>query len=590
MPRHAPAAAFTRHNHTSPPLPPPRSLLTARVDPAPPLPPAPVARPAGAPARPDTHICASTTAAGMAAAGEGEIDVGGLLSGSAEKIKVLMRRDPKFIGSLITVRAPPGVRGAPCRRRRARARPLRARACAAPHPAAPAAALNRRRFPPYIFLQQLDKHMHNMMAEKHQRQEQIRVDEEALAKLEATIATHITPNLVRPAAVGASAAARTRMLTAPRAAWWHLEHQTPCLSPRNPPRAPNPPPCRQEHLTQEVARKGAQHDALAAALEAQMGSRRDLEREVAALVSKARHTSGKLMVGPRGGGAGRRGGLGRRFWQQWRGVDGLAHAGGAAALLAGCAASGGPKPPLHRRCAPDLAPPAGQDREQPAAGVPRLLLDDANNAADMAPGQGAAGSSGRGSGRRGGGRVAAGRRRWRRLGHLIRWPCLQAPRQAARMAHSCRCSAPRNRARPDATHPLARAVCATGHCHCRSAPASRVQPTSAARWPHRYAPRSRLPRARRAGMMRAGGASAVCGREWALLSVDGTLPGGSLFSRRLWAHGGWGAVAAARQRGPPPPPPRIPWAGALTRERPDRARGRALAPAGCAGGRGSHRG
>jgi hypothetical protein len=37
-----------------------------------------------------------------------------------------------------------------------------------------------------------------MMAEKHERLEQIKDDEEALAKLDATIASHITPNLVRP--------------------------------------------------------------------------------------------------------------------------------------------------------------------------------------------------------------------------------------------------------------------------------------------------------------------------------------------------------------------------------------------------------
>jgi hypothetical protein len=38
------------------------------------------------------------------AAEDGDIDVSGLLNGNAEKIKVLMRRDPKFIGRLITVR------------------------------------------------------------------------------------------------------------------------------------------------------------------------------------------------------------------------------------------------------------------------------------------------------------------------------------------------------------------------------------------------------------------------------------------------------------------------------------------------------
>jgi len=42
----------------------------------------------------------------------------------------------------------------------------------------------------------LDKHMHTMMGEKHDRLEQIKADEEALAMLEATIASHITPHLV----------------------------------------------------------------------------------------------------------------------------------------------------------------------------------------------------------------------------------------------------------------------------------------------------------------------------------------------------------------------------------------------------------
>ena len=39
--------------------------------------------------------------------------------------------------------------------------------------------------------------MHEMMFEKHQRLEQIKSNEEALARLDATIASHITPNLVR---------------------------------------------------------------------------------------------------------------------------------------------------------------------------------------------------------------------------------------------------------------------------------------------------------------------------------------------------------------------------------------------------------
>lgn len=52
--------------------------------------------------------------------------------------------------------------------------------------------------------QQLDKHMHKMMWEKHERLEAIRADEAALAKLEEVIASHITPNLVRRAAAAAA--------------------------------------------------------------------------------------------------------------------------------------------------------------------------------------------------------------------------------------------------------------------------------------------------------------------------------------------------------------------------------------------------
>lgn len=46
----------------------------------------------------------------MAAADEGDVDVAELLS-KTDKIKVLMRRDPRFIGRLITVR-PQQIMGA----------------------------------------------------------------------------------------------------------------------------------------------------------------------------------------------------------------------------------------------------------------------------------------------------------------------------------------------------------------------------------------------------------------------------------------------------------------------------------------------
>lgn len=52
----------------------------------------------------------------------------------------------------------------------------------------------------------------------------------------------------------------------------------------------------QEHINADIAQKTALRDAIEAQLQQQVGSCRDLERECAALVSKARHTSGKLMV------------------------------------------------------------------------------------------------------------------------------------------------------------------------------------------------------------------------------------------------------------------------------------------------------
>ncbi|GBF92174.1 hypothetical protein Rsub_05256 [Raphidocelis subcapitata] len=130
--------------------------------------------------------------AGAGSPDEGEVDVAGLLN-QRDKIKTLMRRDPRFIGRLIT---------------------------------------------------QLDKHMHKMMAEKHERLEQIRADEEALATLDATVASHITPNL--------------------------------------------------ERLEVTIAEKTAQRAAIEAALAQQLSNCRDLGKEVSALVSRARHTSSKL--------------------------------------------------------------------------------------------------------------------------------------------------------------------------------------------------------------------------------------------------------------------------------------------------------
>ena len=52
----------------------------------------------------------------------------------------------------------------------------------------------------------------------------------------------------------------------------------------------------QERVNDDIAQKEMLRGAIVAQLETQMTSCRDLERECAALVSRARHTSGKLMV------------------------------------------------------------------------------------------------------------------------------------------------------------------------------------------------------------------------------------------------------------------------------------------------------
>jgi hypothetical protein len=49
----------------------------------------------------------------------------------------------------------------------------------------------------YRDMQQLDKQMHKMMLEKHKRSEEIKADQAALEKIDATISTHIQPCLVR---------------------------------------------------------------------------------------------------------------------------------------------------------------------------------------------------------------------------------------------------------------------------------------------------------------------------------------------------------------------------------------------------------
>jgi hypothetical protein len=48
-------------------------------------------------------------------------------------------------------------------------------------------------------VQQLDKQMHKMLLEKHKRSEEIKADQAALDKIDATISTHIQPCLVSAA-------------------------------------------------------------------------------------------------------------------------------------------------------------------------------------------------------------------------------------------------------------------------------------------------------------------------------------------------------------------------------------------------------
>eukprot|EP00878_Enallax_costatus_P033225 GHUV01036626.1.p1 GENE.GHUV01036626.1~~GHUV01036626.1.p1 ORF type:complete len:161 (+),score=62.02 GHUV01036626.1:313-795(+) len=76
---------------------------------------------------------------------EEEVDIREL-QGKQDKIRELMRRDPKFIARLIS---------------------------------------------------QLDKQMHKMMHEKHKRMEEIKADTAALQKIDDTIGTHIMPCLTR---------------------------------------------------------------------------------------------------------------------------------------------------------------------------------------------------------------------------------------------------------------------------------------------------------------------------------------------------------------------------------------------------------
>eukprot|EP00879_Flechtneria_rotunda_P016473 GHRR01017238.1.p1 GENE.GHRR01017238.1~~GHRR01017238.1.p1 ORF type:complete len:140 (+),score=42.94 GHRR01017238.1:182-601(+) len=126
---------------------------------------------------------------------EEEVDVKGL-QGKQEKIKELMRRDPKFIARLIA---------------------------------------------------QLDKQMHKLMLEKHKRTEEVKADQAAVAKIDETIKTHIEPCLKR--------------------------------------------------LEQDIEYKHQLKNQVSKQLESDMDKFKNMEREVAALISKTRHTNSKLMVG-----------------------------------------------------------------------------------------------------------------------------------------------------------------------------------------------------------------------------------------------------------------------------------------------------
>ncbi|WIA31003.1 hypothetical protein OEZ86_001044 [Tetradesmus obliquus] len=122
-----------------------------------------------------------------------ELDIKAL-QGKQDKIKELMRRDPKFIARLIS---------------------------------------------------QLDKQMHKMMLEKHKRSEEIKADQAALDKIDTTISTHIQPCLTR--------------------------------------------------LEQDIQYKQALREQVAGQLQGDMQRFKDMEREAAALISKARHANSKLM-------------------------------------------------------------------------------------------------------------------------------------------------------------------------------------------------------------------------------------------------------------------------------------------------------
>eukprot|EP00877_Chromochloris_zofingiensis_P004964 jgi/Chrzof1/14469/Cz09g03320.t1 len=92
---------------------------------------------------------------------------------------------------------------------------------------------------------QLDTQMHKMMREKYKRSQAVKEDQEALTKLEAVISTHVTPNL--------------------------------------------------EKVNDDLQQKQQMKEQVQKQLDAELANLKNLEREAAALISRARHASGKLM-------------------------------------------------------------------------------------------------------------------------------------------------------------------------------------------------------------------------------------------------------------------------------------------------------
>jgi hypothetical protein len=162
------------------------------------------------------------------------LDVAGL-QGKREKIKELMRRDPRFIARLITVCARWPCLGSA-------AYDMHAYRC----------AWRRWRFDPtlkntiYYLSQSLDAEMHKQLREKQRRAEEVCADSEALAQIDSTIASHIAPALAR--------------------------------------------------LEADISKKSELRKELTAQLEGDTMRMASLEREAAALLDRARHATSKLQA------------------------------------------------------------------------------------------------------------------------------------------------------------------------------------------------------------------------------------------------------------------------------------------------------